>query len=583
MIRWSYVLPRAVIVILVVVGLRYALSPVVHYVVVQSIQAATGAKVDLETVEVGFFPPRLYGTDLQIANPKQNKALRNLASAQTVELSIDGDALLRRRFVVSTARIKGLAIDSDRMTSGHFEQVDQVESEEPSQAMQWLSGIFNSATDAAKDQLDTLAESSETLRRGDQIRRRWKSEYSMLANRAAEIETAIKKVQQSAKEIDNPLRDWAQIDATLSQAKEIQQELLLVRKTLAEMPAQFQADLVTMERAKQADLQRVRDALPFDPMSGEDFGPGLLLQVVKTQIDQLRGYLDTGREISKWTVVKPRVERQHGEHISLVPPQPSMLVRHCELSGLLRARGKPYELTGILENLTPQAELRQEPLRARLRLQGDETVRLEYVRDDSAETAYELLTMHWPEIKPPTVRLGSSDNVKLSVRDGRLELWVQLDARGEQMSGRVVSRRAGTRLELQGPDKIAQTPMFATLNSAFTGINQIEIDARFQGTWSDWDINLATNLTGILNSAVREAAALQIAETREKLEAEVNRIHERELAELQEWLVSQQAKSNELLTQADSAVQEVSRKVLSETGKTDAYIGRLRSNLPGLK
>lgn len=584
MIRWSYVLPRVMIIIAVVVGLRYALSPVIRYVVVQSIQAATGAKVDLASVEVGFFPPRLYGTEIQIANPKQNKELRNLASAQAVELHIDGDALLRRRYVISTARISGLEIDSDRLASGHFEPVEeQVEAEEPSLAMQWLNDLFNSATDAAKDQLESLAASSETLRRGDQIRRRWKAEYGMLADRATELEAAIKQVQQTAKGIENPLRDWPQIDATLNQAKEIQQELLQVRKTLAEMPAQFQADLLTMERAKQADLQRVRDALPFDPSAGDELGPGLLLQVVKAQINQLRGYLDTGRNLSRWTVVKPRVERQRGEHIQLVAQQPSLLVRHCELSGLLRSGGKPYELTGILENLTPQVKLRRDPLRARLRLQGEETVRLEYVRDDSAEIAHELLTMHWPEIKAPTVRLGSSENVKLSVRDGRLELWVQLDTHGEQMSGRVVSRRAGTQIELQGPEKVTQTPMFDTLHTALAGIDQIEIDARFQGTWDDWDVNLGTNLTGVLNTAVREAAALQIAETREKLEAEIDRIHARELSELQEWLVSQQTKSTELLTQADTAVQEISRKVLSETGKADAYIGRLRGHLPGFK
>ncbi len=278
------------------------------------------------------------------------------------------------------------------------------------------------------------------------------------------------------------------------------------------------------------------------------------------------------------------MERHRGEHIQLVAQQqPSVLIRHCELSGLLRSGGKPYQLTGILENLTPQAKLRQDPMRARLRLQGEETIRLEYVRDDSAEIAHEVLTMHWPEIQPPTLRLGSSDNLKLDVRDGRLELWVQLDTRGEQLTGRLVSRRAETQINLQAPEKVARTPMFGTLHNALAGVDQIEIDAQFQGTWSDLDVDVSTNLTGILNTAVREATALQIAATREKMEAEINRIHARELTELQQWLVSQQTKSNELLTQADSTVQEISRKVLSETGKADAYLGRLRGNLPGLK
>jgi len=585
MIRWRYLLPRILLIAAIIITLRYTLPPLVRYVTVATIQSATGAKVEMASVEVGLFPPRVYYRELQIANPGKDKSMRNLAQADGVDLVIDGAALLRRRVVINDARISGLQFDSDRLTDGHFEEQPAPPSSEPSQAMQWLTGWMNSTTDAAKAKLDQLAENSETRRRGDQIRRRWQAEYESLAKRAADLEAAIKEVHETAKGIDNPLRDWPRVEATMTKTKDIQAELVAVRKKLDGMPAQIQADVLSMEKAKQSDLKRARDMIPLDLSHGETLGPGLLAQAIRAQVDQVRGYLNTGREVSQWTVAKPKVERFRGETVDLElgNRQPSMLVRRCEVAGVLRASGDQYTLAGILENLTPQAKMRTQPLRARLRLEGQQTIRLDYVRDDSSDVATELLTMHWPDIKAPTLRLGSKDALELDVRDGQLELWVQLNSVGDHIEGRLVSRRLNTRIVLDGPEKIARTPMFTSLKNSLASVDRIEVDANFDGTWKDPQFKINSNLTGILKSGIHEATTGQIAATRQKMEAEVDRVYAQQVNQLQEWLASQQVKTNQLLAKADSTVQDVSRKVISETNKADAYLGRLRGNLPTLK
>lgn len=585
MIRWRFIIPRILLVAAIILIIRYALPPAVQYVTAAAIGSATGAKVEMASVDVGLFPPRVRYSELQIANPGEDKSMRNLAQAESVDLMIDGAALLRRRYVIQNARITGLQFDTDRTTSGHIEREPEPESTEPSMAMKWLSGWMDSAVDSAKAQVDSLVESSETRRRGDQIRRRWKTEYESLAKRAEDLEVAIKDVHQTAKGIENPLRDWPRVDATLTKARSIQEELVSVRQTLDAMPAQVQADILSMEKAKQADLKRAREALPLDITDGEKLGPGLLVKAIRSQIDTMRGYLDTGREVSEWTVVKPKAERCRGEAIDLENGNhlPSVLVRRCEVAGALRADGKQYTLAGILENLTPQSKLLDDPMRARIRLQGEQTIRLDYVRDNSSEITNEMLTMHWPEIKAPAMSLGSSDALDLNIRDGKMELWVQLNTRGDQIEGRLVSRRLGTRLELSGPDKVVRTPMFTTLQNSLTAVDRIEVDANFVGTWKDPEFKITSNLTEVLKTGIRDATTGQIAATREKMESEVNRVYADQIGELQSWLADQQSKTNEMLAKADNTVQDISRKVMAETNKADAYLGRLRGNLPTMR
>ncbi len=585
MIRWRYVFPRLIALTIGFLVFAYGVPPVVRLVTVKTLQAATGARVDLASVDVGLFPPRLRYIDIQVANPGRDKAMRNLATADTVELVIDAGALLRRRFVVQDARISGLEFDSERLTSGHFEPDPTPPSDQPSLAMRWLTRLIGSASGAAQDQLDALADGSVTIRRGDQIRRRWKNEYRLLADRAGELESAIKEVQETAKGIENPLRDWARVDATLTQAKQIREELIDLRRTLDELPSQVQSDLASLERAKQADLQRIHELSPIDLTAGDNLAPGLLLRTVETQIARLRGYLDTGREVSRWTVAKPKAERFRGELIDLDGGRrsPSQLVRRCEVSGMLRAGGQPYRLAGILENLTPQPQLRAEPLRARLKLDGAESVRLDYLRDDSTEIAAERLTLHWPGMKAPDFRIGSDETLELDIRDGQVELWVQLNIRDEQIEGRLVSRRIDTRVAFNATDKVARTPMFRTLQDRLAAVDRVEIDAELTGTWSRPDISVRSNLTGVLSAAVRDATHGQLAATKRKLEAEIDQAYLGQLSELQQWLTAEQVKTSELLVSADNKIQEISRKVLRETNKADAYLSRLRGQLPGMR
>lgn len=583
MIRWSYVLPRLVAVVAILLFVTYGLSPLAHRLTVSTLQTLTGAKVDLERVDVGLFPPRLLYHNLALANPSGDKSLNNIASAESIELQIDGRELLSRRYVVRNARVAGLQFDSDRLTTGHRDtDPETAESDEPSFIGNWISEWLDSVGDAAEDKLDRWVDDSETRRRADQIRRRWKMEYEVLSKRAADLETAIRDIQETAKGIDNPLRDFPRVEATLNQAKGIQDELVSVRAKLESLPEQVRLDLQSMEKAKEKDRVRVRELVPFDMADGVELGSGLIRETVRMQLARARGYLDTGREVSKWTVSQPKVERSRGEVIDLDPsPElPAVLISRCEIAGQLRSGGKPYQLTGILENLTPQPKLREQPLRARLLLDGEQVVKVNYTRDDSTAAASESLSLHWPTADAPTIRLGSNDTIDVDIRDGRIEWWVELQTQGEQLRGRVVSRRVDTRIELDAPERISRTAMFTSLQGTLASIDQVQVEATLAGTWKEPEFAIQTNLTEILQTGVRDAAQRQLVDTRKRLESELEQAYAEQMRELEDWLASQQTKANELIAKANQTVQEAQGKILAETQKADAYLGRLRDKVP---
>ncbi len=575
MIRWRYIIPRVFIVVAIFLVLRYTLAPVAKYLTVKAIGAATGARVDIASVDVGFFPPTLRYTAVAVANPRASKSLNNLVEAEEIQCVIDGRALLNRRYVIREARVSGLVVGGKRETDGHIDREPVVTS--PSDR-RWLSDLTLALADQTESQLSAIADQSEIVRRSDQIRRRWKIEYAELTRRADELEASIRSIQASAKAIDNPLRDWPKVEASLAQAKKIQEELIEVRATLDALPGRVQSDLALLQQAKQIDIDRVRDRLPLDATATDGLGPQLLAGMVKSQIDRVRGYLESGREVADWTVAAPKAERLRGEWIDLTrgPRPPSVLVRRCEIAGAFRAEGETYQLAGLIENLTPQPRLADEPLRARLRLDGPQSVRVEMTRNDAVFPRQETLTLHWPDLKAPDVRLGESDSIELEMVDGRMELWVQLDSTGDRMHGRLVSRRVDTAIELRSDTRIADTPMVATLRNTLAGIDRVEVDAGFRGTWDNFDVTVSTNVTAILRNAMRQALAAQIESTRVQAHQQIDQIYEGQIGELQEWLATQQSAARNQLAKADSTIQDISRKVIQETGSAEAYLGRLR-------
>tara|TARA_R110002049_G_scaffold2750_4_gene21921 strand:- start:69199 stop:70947 length:1749 start_codon:yes stop_codon:yes gene_type:complete len=579
MIRWRFVFTRLIIIAGVLVLLRWGLGPVAKYVTVRVMEQATGAKVEIDQSSIGFFPPRIHFADVNIADPRADKAMRDAFHADTIDLVIDGDALLQRRWVARDGRITGIEIDTARQTSGHYENVA---AEDTSGDSSMISKLLGTAAGQIGDQAEQVVEDLETVRRSKQIRDRWESEYESLVVQAKNLEKLIRDIRDEARDIENPLRDLPVLARTLDQAKVARDELMSVRQKIDALPEKLQADLGSLDEAKRIDIAKVDAYVPGDLTQSDNFGVDLMAKAVRDQIEKLQGYLDSGRALADYTVVAPESVRVRGADHDLWgnSRRPGLLVRRCEISGLMRADGNAYVMTGVVENLTPDPELLDQPAKARVRLDGNEVVQVEFVKDRRGGADVDLLTVHWPQSDAKPIQLGDRD-AGLSVTGGQRELWVQVRTEGKQIEGHLVSKQTGLKMNLDVDPRYAKTPAAVSLTQSLAAVNQIEIDARFDGTWKDMDLRLNTNLGQILHRAANDAIVGQTQATKAKMIANIEKAHLQQTLELREWLGKQQSETRSLLASADKSIAELSERVLQQVGQQDAYLGKLRSAIQG--
>jgi uncharacterized protein (TIGR03545 family) len=237
-------------------------------------------------------------------------------------------------------------------------------------------------------------------------------------------------------------------------------------------------------------------------------------------------------------------------------------------------------MTGVVENVATEPERLAQPTRARVRLDGNELIQVEFVKDRRDGADVDLLTLHWPQSKAKPIHLGDRD-AGLSIDGGQRELWVQVRTEGKQIEGHLVSKQTGLKMGLSVDPKYARTPAAVSLEQSLAAVDQIEMDARFDGTWKDLNLRLNTNLGQILHRAANDAVAGQAQATKAKMIASIDKVHMEQTLALREWLGKQQSQTRELLASADKSIAELSERVLDKVGQQDAYLGKLRSAIQG--
>lgn len=576
MIRWKYILSRVLVVAAVLALFHWTAGPIVGWCTVRTLQAATGAKVEIASTQIGLFPPRVNFAGLQVAHPR--KEMENIFQADSIELLIDGRALLQRRYEVAGGKISGIRIGGDRTKSGRLELVstESADTDEPS----FVARLCGQWIDEARQSAEEMAHSFQTVQEARRVRERWETEYADLRSRAQRLKEDVRAIKSTARSVENPLRDLPALQEAVQRGDEMRQELVSVRRQAEMLPEKFRTDLAAVERARRADRERIAVYLPADfDGSPDELARELLGEMVRDQVQQVREYLETGRSLANATVTSPEVTRELGETILVgVPQRPRWLIQQCQIDGWMSVDREPYQLVGTIENVTSDTDRIAGPMRARLHLDGPRVVRIDYRRSYDATTPTDHLRIHWPRLHLPAKRLGGKD-ASLMVDGGQLELWVDLEAVGDQIRGRLVSKQRGTRLGLATKDKFANTVVVQALQRSLSNIDHVDIDAQFDGTWRRVNLDVRTNLTSGLSHGMRMAVNEQVAAARAKLAKEVDEAYDKQMRALQDWIAQQQSGTRDLLAETEASIETLSQKLAAELGKPDAYLGRLRGEI----
>lgn len=558
LIRWKYVLPRLVILLVIGLAVRWGLDPALKWGLVTGGQSATGAKVEVASLETSLWAGQLDVKDLQVANP--NAPMRNLLEASESQLQLDVNALLHGRVVVTDGVVSGLQFDTDREISGALAEVATDEQAGPSvfdpllekagdMGDQWLADLG--------DRLDTdIAKQLQSPQLAKQLQERWPKQYEALQQQVKDIRERGKTLQATIRQVkQNPLRGLEKLAQLQAELTTLQQQVKQVQQKIAELPKQAEADRQAVLAARKQDEALLRKKLQLGTLDGEGLTQTLLGQPVSEGLASALEWVAWARSQIPSNPAKEKATRSRGTTVVFTPPQPDFLVKLLMLEGTAQMNGQPLSLMGSLTNASSAPRLLAEPTQLVLRGSGPLTMNLNVTLDRRGEIATDKLRMVCPQLQLAGRTLGNANKFAIEMAGGPADMQIDLQLVGDQLTGEILFQQES----LQLTPRLAKSPsgtLTKTLDQSLAGVQRLEASVNLAGTLkrpkltihSDLGSQVAAGLNASVGRLLDEQKNKLLAGSREQLDAQMQKVKQLQ-EQAQQELLANLGEGQELLGQ----------------------------------
>lgn len=525
--RWSYVIPRLVIILIVWGFITFGFDPLLRSSAVSSAQAVTGARADIRELTTGFFPPELQVSGVDLAS--KGHPGTNLISFERLSLKLGGQPLLHRNFVVEEASITGVRFGTSRSDNGQLEQTEAEDSSPTippwlSERLQqhgeeWLEDI----TARTKEKLDP--NTLETYRVGNELYSKWDREFDQtnLAIRSARLQYAqIRRNIESAKD----RRPFDQVEIWLQAVRDAdslsKRSKLLLTEFRTRIPRELQSDFARLNQAQKNDREMVRHSVDLLKPDARRISESLLGDAMHLQLQQLLSWVELARDYQQ-EIRPPKSERGRGTDFEfpLFAPTPRVLCRKMLISGELSHRGVPLPFSALLTNVTSDPQMHGLPAELHVTTSGETPVRVVVRHDATGEVPVTRVAFEFTDQESRSLATGKPGGHQLTASLDNMQWTGGLTLREGQLDGQIQVRS-----ELQPPAVKIKHRLFSGLSDvvedSLANIGDVSATLRIAGSASSPDVRLESDLGAQISDGFSDAYTKFVPLVRAQLTAEMN-------------------------------------------------------------
>ncbi|MHC4403027.1 MAG: TIGR03545 family protein, partial [Planctomycetota bacterium] len=505
MIRWSYVIPRLILIAALVVALRLGINPLVRWALVSAGQTVTSAKVEIGEVHTSLWHGELRLSDVCVANPR--RPMENLFEASEVMLDLDTNSLLRRKLIVDEARVSGLRLGTDRETSGALDPEDRWHVKLPTaeladlgrECLDHVVGVF-------RQRLEEQVEQLESVRLAKELVRRWPAEYARLEARAGALKERIDGLRGLSRvRPDSPIEALDSYQRATGQLHGIQREIADLNSELSRLEQQALWDRESILTAQRRDLQQIHETLGPEALHAEALSEYLLGPETSHTVVTVARWIRWAREHLPSDDHDREPARRRGVDVLFpgVAHRPDFLIRKLTLEGAGQLGAEQFTLEGTLQDLTTQPRLYGRPTVLRVRVEGSADLEVEAVLDRTRETPRSRIVIDCPNLRHDERVLGRPDELALVVSPGSTHLWTSVELEGEALTGQLLLSQEPVELVPRFAAAPALEGLAERFRDAAREIRQIRVVADLSGTLDAPHVcvrsNLGPRLAAMLN------------------------------------------------------------------------------------
>lgn len=601
--RWSYLVPRVLLVTLVWAFFVLAFDPLLRWGMQKSATSINGATVDVARVQTHFFPPRLEVINVGITDPDHPET--NRAQFGTLSLNVDGAALAHRRLVIEEAQLLGLEFDTARLTPGEVAVKDEEDTGPSWVGIAW-EGVQNRLQDVGRRWIAGALEQAktefdpkklETVQLAKSLETKWETRIKLYETRLKEIEQRIEALEDGVKTKGNTLE---RVQAWQRVAQEVQSLIAEAQRTRNELAGLYNeagVDVQSLTLAQGRDVQAIKKKVQVLKLDRNAITESLVGEDVVRQMQEVNLWVKIIREkFSQLTAIK-KPPRSRGIDIEFSKPEtgPSFVLQRLAISGVATIDKQRVPYSGTVNDITSNPKLWGKPTRFNLHMQGPHPTDIIASVDRSGDHAIWKLKLSGELPEPKSLKLGESDGLGLQIAAGNTIWEAELILDGEQLAGELSILQQSVRITPIGENRNEiQTVAFEwderrllqdALAAAVADVNHIDMKVTLAGTLKEPQWRVHSNLGDEVAAGLTAHMKQQFDQHQAMLLQQVDQLAQAETAKLRAKLDTRfrevAAKLNLSEGKAQQLVQQFANRPL-EIGGRPLEIGGRPVNLEGL-
>ena len=373
MIRYSYFLPRFLIILLIYLFFYFFFDPIFKFVLIRSLQGFFEAKVEILKLKTSFLNPSIEIYDFSAGN--KNDEFKNIFEFKKLKFSLKLEPLFEKKLIIEDAILNGLIFDTPRKKSCRI--IKNKKKETPSFVKKYANEIkdytefrFDSLSKELVDDIKIEFENLTSIRLLNKLEEKYQSDYKNILEAINfdkyndEIER-IKKDFYDLKKEKNFIRQLKMAGEIKKRIENLQKDFKKDKDDIDRRILELKVYYTDIEKAKKADIENLTDKLKLTKVSRENIEKILF---GKNIYENFLYYYSILENISKYIPENPKKkifeERGKRGRIIRFPKKdslPSFLLKNLSIDGYAGKENKIL-YKGRIVNITSEPYLYKHPL-----------------------------------------------------------------------------------------------------------------------------------------------------------------------------------------------------------------------------
>lgn len=531
--RWSYIVPRLVIVLTFWVLLTFALDPLLRRAAVSTAQSAIGARAEIRTLSTQFFPPEVELQNVALADA--GRPGTNLVEFESLKVSLAGGPLLRRQFVIREGRLTGVRFGTPRADDGRLPP-EPPDDGEPS----WLSDQLSQLSADWIERLTVQAEAMldphqlSTYRTAESLHDKWTTRIEDFRQKAQKLRPRCEEIRLQLNDARTgpPLNRVQQYLLIMQDADALSREALALKSDLTASVPEVRFDLSKLNQARLDDQQMFLQTAELFRPDLRRVSEAVLGEAMYRQLQEALTWMQAAGEYREQIAEQTRPKRRSGQDFTfpLANPSPDFHIHRLLLSGTLELRGQPTPFEAMLSDATEDPALLGRPCVLRLKTSDDTPLFLLASYDATGPVPVVTAAARYSDPDGRRLTAGRPETTSLQIHLDSLNWDVRLALRADELSGHV-SLQAPVRSITAHSDRLPPR-LTAALQDSLDELHAANADLTISGTVRKPVLELSSPIGEQLADGVRTVLRSHLEQTRQQLARQADAFADEQIVRL---------------------------------------------------